>query len=417
LDDPSGRAVVLIIVIAVLVTIQGLFAAAEIAFVRLGRVGARELSEAGRRGGGLLQRLWSRPEAALATILIGITSLNISASSLAEKLAHKELGPVGGVLAFFVMSAFIILWGEIAPMYYAASRPRVVALVTAPLVFILQKVLFPLVWALGVLSRAIAGSKAEGPTKEDIEVAVGEARRAGLLSEERERMILASLTFKEKTLKEVMVPRVDLIMLPEGATVEEAAKLVEETGKSRFPIYRGARDEVIGVVHVKDIIACMAKGERGRAVGEIKREALFLPETMPLHSALKEMQRAHTRMALVVDEYGGVEGAVTVKDLLEELVGEIRDEHEKKRVEESVKSVGEGIWTATGRATLREVAEATGMEIESNEVKTIAGLVMDRLGRLPRKGDEVKIGDFVLKVEEVRGRRIEKVSIRRGRGR
>ncbi|HIE08549.1 MAG TPA: HlyC/CorC family transporter [Armatimonadetes bacterium] len=230
-------------------------------------------------------------------------------------------------------------------------------------------------------------------------------------------MILASLTFKEKTLKEVMVPRVDLIMLPEGATVEEAAKLVEETGKSRFPIYRGARDEVIGVVHVKDIIACMAKGERGRAVGEIKREALFLPETMPLHSALKEMQRAHTRMALVVDEYGGVEGAVTVKDLLEELVGEIRDEHEKKRVEESVKSVGEGIWTATGRATLREVAEATGMEIESNEVKTIAGLVMDRLGRLPRKGDEVKIGDFVLKVEEVRGRRIEKVSIRRGRGR
>lgn len=416
MDEPGGEAVTVIILIAALVTMQAFFAAAEIAFVRLGRVGAKEVEERGARGAKILASLWRRPEAALATILIGITSLNIFASSLAEKLAHEQLGSAGGFLAFFLTSAFIIVWGEIIPMYYAATRPRRVALITSPIVFLLQRLLFPLVAALGVLSRTLAGKASEGPTREEIEAAVGEARKAGLLSEERGRMILASLTFREKTLKEVMVPRVDLIMLPEAATVEEAAKLAEETGKSRFPVYAGARDEVTGIVHVKDIIASMAKGEGHKKVGEIKREVLFLPETMPLHLALREMQRARTRMALVVDEYGGVEGAVTLKDLLEELVGEIRDEHERQRVEESVRPAGEGAWVAAGRATLREVSKVTGVELDINEVKTVAGLIMEKLGRLPKPGDEVRESGLVFTVERLKGKRIEKVRVRREEG-
>lgn len=417
LDDPSSRLAVAVVIVAILVTIQGLFAASEIAFIRLGRIGAKELSEGKSKGGGLLQRLWRRPEAALATILIGITSLNISASSLAEKLAHSQLGSLGGVVAFFLMSAFIIVWGEIVPMYYAASRPKAVAIFMTPFIFLLERVFFPLVAVLGFLSRVLAGRKVEGPTKEDIEAAVQEARKAGLLSEGRRRMILASLSFREKTLKEVMVPRVDLIMLPDTATVEQAAELAEETGKSRFPVYARAKDEVTGIVHVKDIIAFVAYGELQKKVGEVKREALFLPETMPLHSALREMQKERTRMALVIDEYGGVEGAVTLKDLLEELVGEIRDEHERQRVTEEVVPVGEGKWRAAGRATLREVSKAVGLKVESNEVKTVAGLVMEKLGRLPKKGDKVEVGGFFFKVEEVRGKRVEKVIIGREGGR
>ncbi len=409
MDDPSGRAEIILLTIVALVAVQALFAAAEIAFVRTGRVGAKELSETKPRVGQLLWLLWKKPEVTLAAILVGITALNISANTLAESFASRW-GAIGSLVAFFAMTAFIVIFGEIIPMFWASRRPRKVALLTSPLVFAFSRLLYPLVAALGALSRVLSGGKSEGTfSRERLEETLREAEAVGALSKERGRMIRAAVHLKHRSLKEIMVPRVDLIMLPEEATVEEAVRKAEETGKSRFPVYAGSRDEVTGMVHVKDLLALVAKGDFHRPLREVKREALFLPESMTLDRALTEMRLHRTRSALVVDEYGGVEGMVSLKDILEELVGEIAEEFEE--VEEEMVRVDENRWEATGRTPLWELSQETGVEFSINGVETVAGLVLYELGRLPKPGDEVHTHGLLIRVDEVRGRRVEKVTV------
>ena len=414
------------------VVVGGCFAAAEIALVSL-RAGQVSRLAATSRRGRTVARLLEEPNRFLSAVQIGITlagflSSAFGAVTLAEPLAtaltsagmaEGAAGSVAVVVVTVVIAYVSLVFGELAPKRVALQRSEPIALVAAGPLDAIARATRPVIWLLGVSSDVVVrllggdprGSR-EVVTEEELRDMV--ATNEELSSDER-RLIAEVLDAGDRPLREVMVPRLDVSALDAGLTVEEALPLVEGQPHSRYPVVEGGLDDAIGFVHVRDLFSVHARQDPGVSLRSLSRPLMRLPDSRRALPALAEMRRESAHVALVVDEYGGGAGIVTMEDLIEELVGDITDEFDASTGGHDVHDGPRALPDTPVDAQLRleEFEEATGIALPEGPYDTAAGWMLHALGRIPAEGDSARHGDVELTVAQLRGRRVEQVTLAR----
>jgi putative hemolysin len=419
--------------ILLLVLLNGVFVAAEIAFVSVRRTRLDELADEGDRRASRAQRLLKDPGRVLAVIQVAITFLGalasaVAAVSIVELLAAplsgvSFIGERAGALALLIVTLLVsvvsIVLGELIPKGLALANPDRVALIAAGPISVFAKIVGPLVGLLVVLTKAISKPFGIDPTRTpelsaaEIRLIVEQGSQQGVIEAEEEQMISAVMSLSDSKLHEVMVPRIDIVAIDQEATFDEAVEVVLKEGHSRTPLYRESVDHIVGILYAKDLLRLIAAGGERPRIRDIMRPALFVPESQSVDDLLHELQRRKVHMAIVLDEYGGTAGLVTIEDLLEEIVGEIQDEFDE---EEPMKvEVGPGEAIVDGRADIDELVELIDppLELEDDEeYDTLGGFVYHRIGRVPVVGDTVVVEPFTITVIKVSGRRVGKVRVR-----
>jgi putative hemolysin len=406
--------------LGVLILLSGFFSGSEIGLFRLSHSKRKHLLDEGEDPAArTVDRLLRKPDRTLITILIGNNLVNILAAALATSLALDVFGSHGVAIATGVMTLLILTFGEIMPKAYASRFSAKVSLRSAPPLRLLQILLFPLVWLFEGFTRVVfrlfgAREKAEATfaSTEEIRTLIEMGEEEGVLEEEERDMLHGVIDFGELMAKEVMVPRQDMICLPARAHVRDAVELAVRSGRSRLPVFDGGLDNIVGTVYVKDLLAQLASNKGDAYVTEIMRDAVFMPETNTLDDVLRELQRRRTHMAIVVDEYGGTSGLVTMEDLLEEIVGEIFDEYDRGR--ETIRRVSEDTVVVDARVHVDDVNEEFGTSIPEDEVyETVGGFVYHSLERIPHEGESFEAHGLAVKVEKVANRRILRVRLQK----
>lgn len=396
------------------------FSSSETALTALGEARVQSLIDAGGRRARLL-RLWQRhPERILSALLIGNTLVNVGLGSLTALMAD-EAGYSHAIAALTgVTTVLLLLFGEITPKTIAKRHASGFAVFLIPLVALMYWVLFPLAWLFVQIPRAlgrVAGLSAprpEGVTSQELEYLIEQGARRGSIDQTRERLLSSVLAFAEVLVKEIMIPRTQVVALEETATYDEALKLVTESELSRIPVYRSSLDEIVGVLHAKSLLADVKKGI---APGEFQlakyvRKPYFVPEVMKVARLLTEMQRRKTHLAIVVDEFGGTSGIVTLEDVVEEIVGEIHDESDVE--EKKLKVLSDGVVLADAQVSIRDLEEHLGVEFpEGGDYETLGGFLTATAGRVPPAGSLVVWDGLTFTVKASDERRVSKVEIAR----
>ena len=414
-----------IAIVLTLIGFEGLFVGAEIALISLRDSQVRHLASQGRRGE-RLARLTKDPNRWLAAVQIGVTltallSSAVGAVTLSEDakvaLVHRGVSEgLAGFLGVFgvtlVIAYVTLVIGELVPKRLALQRAEGVAQVAAPLLDRMASLLRPVIWLLSrstdLMVRLLGGDPGahrEAITEEELRGLV--AAHESLTKDER-KLIDEVFAAGERQLREVMVPRTEVAFLDAGMTVARAAKLTASAPHSRYPVVRSSQDDVLGFVHVRDLLLLPAAQARTLKVADVTREIKQLPDTKKVLPSLSEMRREGHHLAIVVDEYGGTAGIITLEDLIEEVIGDIRDEYD---VDEAGLLVRAGDVEADGLLNLDEVHEQTGVRLPEGPYETLAGYVMACLGHVPRAGEAVEVVGHRLEVTELDGRRVARVRI------
>jgi CBS domain containing-hemolysin-like protein len=404
---------VVLVIVAIIGT--GFFAASEIAITRMNRVRALRLQEEGRRGAGALVRIVESPAPYLNVILFLTLLFTIGGSTVATSFAVRHFHRVGEIVATILMTLLLFVFAEVTPKTFAIQRTDRVALFVAPAVAFLGRLLGPFAKALLRLANILMPGKGlkEGPyiTEQELLASAAVASEEGVIEEDEKELIHSIFEFGDTIVREVMVPRPDVIAIEDTATLHDVQALVLEHGYSRIPVFHEDLDDVVGVVFAKDVLKAMHQGDGEGPLTDICRPARFVPESKRVADLLREMQKEKFHQALVTDEYGSVTGIVSLEDLLEELVGEITDEYDPETPD--VVEVGDGSYRVSGKTSIDDVNELLGAELPDEEWDTVAGLVLDLFGRIPLNGEETAFQGLRFMVEEVRGRRVATVLITR----
>jgi putative hemolysin len=421
-----------ILIILVLILINGFFVAAEIAFVSVRRTRLDELAEAGDRRAKRAQVLMRDPGRFLAVIQVAITFLGALASAVAavsivtvvsEPLRQITfLADYADTIALLFVTSVVaivsIVLGELIPKGLALGNPDRIALTVSGPITLFAKIVSPLVAVLVALTRLISKPFGIDPTRTpelsaaEIRLIVEQGSQQGVLEAEEEQMISAVMSLSDSKLHEVMVPRIDIAAIDQEASFDDAVTLVLTEGHSRTPLYKESVDHIVGILYAKDLLRIIAAGGPRPRLRDIMRPALFVPESQAVDDLLNELQRRRVHMAIVLDEYGGTAGLVTIEDLLEEIVGEIQDEFDEEEPMKVIVREGEAI--LDGRADIDEMGELIdpALELEDDEeYDTVGGFVYHRIGRVPVVGDTVAVDPFTITVIKVTGRRVGKVRV------
>ena len=416
-----------IVMVVVFVLIGGVFSGAEIALVSLREGQVRAMAERGRRGHAV-QRLLSDPNRFLAAVQVGVTfagffSAAFGASTLSEPLARSLEGrglseglsrTVALVLVTIAISYLSLVVGELVPKRLALQRAEGFALLVAAPLNAVAKLSRPVIWLLSkstdVLVRLLGGDpKISGESISQEELRDLVAAHESLSSDER-RLIDEVFRAGEREVREVMTPRTEVRFLEASMTASRAAKLVADSNWSRFPVVGRDEDDVVGFVHVRDLFLPNHPAGRAATVGDLAREVKRLPGTARVLTALSEMRRENQHLAIVIDEYGGTDGIVTLEDLIEEVIGEIYDEYDKEVTPEGKQAPG-GPREVDGLLNLDDFAEVTGLELPEGPYETVAGFVLAELGRLPEVGDTIEVEGRRITVLQLDGRRIARLLV------
>lgn len=385
----------------------------------LSRGRARALVEEGHPRAGWLERLVREPNRLLSTVLVGNNIANVVASTLATALFIAYFGAFGVTLATVVMAVAILLFAEILPKTYAAHNPERVALRLAAFLEVSARLVYPIAqgftW-LGVAIIRVLGGRAEGGrlvTADEIRNLVEVGEEEGLLEANEREMIQGVFEFGDTIVREVMVPRIDVNALEATATLSEAADAVVHWGHSRLPIYRQTVDDIVGVIYARDILAFLKERDPATPVQELMRPVHYVPETKKIDELMADFRRQRTHIAIVLDEYGGTAGIVTIEDLLEEIVGEIQDEYDAEEL--SVRPLDEtgDVYEVDGIIALDELNELMAVNLPHEDFDTVGGLILHLLGRAPVEGEQVRSDGLEFTVTKVVGRRVKRVTIRR----
>ncbi|MBA2553268.1 MAG: HlyC/CorC family transporter [Geodermatophilaceae bacterium] len=415
-----------VVLVFVFILIGGLFVTAEISLISLREGQVRSLTDRGRRGG-RLARLMADPNRFLGAGQIGVTlagflSAAFGAATLSDPfagwLADRGLRPgVATALALVLITVVItyvsLVLGELAPKRLALQRAEGIALVVAAPLDRIATVLRPVIWLLSkstdVVIRLFRGdprTRGEAITQEELRDLV--AAHESLTSDER-RLIDDVFAAGQRQISEVMIPRTEVDFLDGGLTVSRAGRQVADSPHSRYPVVGRNQDDIVGFVHIRDLLTPTHPAGRAATVDDVAREVIQLPGSKKVLAALSEMRRSGHHLAIVVDEYGGTDGIVTLEDLIEEVIGEIRDEYDEQINEPLRSATGE--IEVDGLLNLDDFAEATGMELPEGPYETAAGFVLSRLGHLPSVGDSVRVDGRALDVLELDGRRIARLRL------
>ena len=418
-------------VIATLIVINALFVAAEIGLITVRRSRIQQLIEEGNRGARRVNRLVSQPGRFLAVIQLGITFVGFLAAAFAGAsiVGTLELAlagvPVIGEQATLVALLFVtlvisivtIIFGELVPKTLALAHAERVALLFARPVEWIGRIFAPIVWFLtattGAVTRLLGVSEAQHDrlTAEELMILVERGGQQGTIEAEEKQMIGAVLELGERRVHEVMVPRIDITAVPSGVPLGELIETIVAGGHSRIPVYDESIDNIVGILYAKDLLPYLSRAEQPD-ITAILRTPLFVPESITVDDLLHNFQRRKVHIAIVLDEYGGTAGLVTIEDLIEEIVGEIQDEYDVE--EPMIVPITDEEARVDGRASVDDLAEHFEVELngaDSEEYDTVGGLVYHFIGGVPMVGDTVEVDGLTLTVETTDGRRVGKVLV------
>lgn len=414
MEDPEPS--LLFVGLALCLVILAFTSAVDAAFTTISRHRLNALlNEGGPRTNRAVSRLLDDPYRFKTTILF----LNICATVAATVitlLLTTGRGPWalwGGLVGLVV--ALLVL-GEAVPKALAVRSPDTVALRLATPMSLLALGLSPLINLVSLpmrpLYRLISGQDAPATplvTEEELRLLVNVGEEEGVIEHEERAMIEGVIAFGDTLLREIMVPRVDIVGLERNSSLEEAMDVVSSSGHSRIPVYNESLDNVVGILYAKDLFPALRSGDRDQPISSLLRQPYFVPETMKVNALLEDLQRRKVHMAIIVDEYGGTAGLATIEDLIEQIVGEIQDEYDTEGP--SVQPVSEGEIVVDARVLIADVNDILDLELASEDAERVGGLVYEHLGRVPRVGDQVDLGEAEVTVLSVKGVRAHKLRI------
>jgi magnesium and cobalt exporter, CNNM family len=408
---------------ALLILIVGsaFFSGSEAALISLSRIHARAMVERGVKGADVVVRLLDDRNRLLTSILVGNTVILLAADSLATALFIRAGIPHAAIWSTLVMAVLLLLFGEIIPKTIAVAGNERWAVRLAPLLARIVWLLTPVNNAFLFMTNAIVrifgvSPIARGPfvTEDDIRNLVNVGAEQNVLEEEEREMIHSIIQFGDTIVREVMTPRLDMVAIEVNSSPRRALDLIIAEGYSKLPVYEETTDNVVGVVHDRELLVSLANGALSNTrLRDLMRPIVVVPESKRVLELLREMQRGKFSLAVVVDEYGGTAGLVTMEDLLEEIVGEIRDEHDEGE-EEPIRVISDDEAVIDAGTNIEDVNAHLGLHLPHEDFETIGGLTVGLFGRLPHDGEEVEAGDGVrLKIDRTRGRRILSVRLLR----
>ena len=422
-----------ILLVLALILANGFFSGAEMAIVASRRGRLRQLADAGDKAAQTALQLASSPDQFLPTVQIGITLVGTLAaayggdslvSDLAEWITVNAPPAVGAMARPIALTVFVVLlsfvtllFGDLVPKRLALRRAEDFARLVAPAMKIFSQVTRPLVWLMGASTSAVlvmlGAHKQDGPTVsvDDIEHLLEAGRAEGVLEAVEQAVATEALRLGERAVRDIMRPRIDLDALDIETPPGEVLGAIAMAGYSRLPVYEGSLDHILGYVSLKDVLRHNWMGWPIE-LRRIMHRALFVPETMPLDRLLELFQKEKNQLAIVLDEYGGTEGLVTLEDVLEELVGEIHDEHRRETAEFVQRE--DGSWLVDGGASVEDLADRLGIKLDAvpRDYSTVSGIVLAELERIPATGDTLRWHGLAIEVVDMDGRRIDKLLIR-----
>jgi CBS domain containing-hemolysin-like protein len=418
-----------------LVALNGLFVAAEFAFVKLRATKVESMVQEGRMSAGLVKEATQKLDSYLAVCQLGITISSLGLGALGEPAIAVLIDPllapllpesfvhaVAFIIGFGIITFLHVVFGELAPKSVAIVKPEGTSLAVAPFMKFFYYIFLPGTWIFNgtanVFVRAFgippASETEETHSEEELRMIIGQSTSQGVLEEDEESMLKSVIQLEETRAREIMVPRPNVVALPARMGLKDLVSATAVGIYTRYPVFEDdSIDRIVGAVHVKDVLhAVETHGglEAEVTARDLMREVLTVPENRRIDEILEDFQEQEVQMAIVIDEWGSFEGLFTVEDILEEIVGEIRDEFDEE--EPSVRKLNDGSYSMDGRAPIQLANEALGSDFASEDFDTIGGLVLGQLGRLPEVGDEIVLDGYVLHVDEVDGPRVAQVVVR-----
>ena len=410
-----------IILMFVFLGLSAFFSSSETAFIGLQKVRISHLVNTGRARAGRVARMIERPERFLPTVLLGNNIVNTAAAALGTIIALKwlENEGIGVVVATASVTALLLIFGEVIPKTLAARFGERIALWYVIPLEIIDLLVLPLVLLLRWISVAIlkpfggATVPRSLVSQEELRSIISVGHREGAVEEEEAKMLHKVLDFGERQVREVMVPHIEMVTLKTGTTLDEFLSTYVQFAHTRFPIYKESLDDIVGVLTVKDVVQALARGEvQGKdVVTHLVRPGYFVPETKHIDDLFTEMRSTGNQLALAVDEHGGIAGLVTLKQLVEEIVGKVGEEGEEEA--EEFEALGEGAFQVDGGMRVDEANEKLGLNLPEGEYETVAGFVLSVLGHIPRVGEHFRYDGLRVSILEMKGVKIEKIRLMR----
>jgi len=397
-----------IIGLLVLLLLSAVFSSSETALISLSLARVKSLVEEDRPGAGALSKLKNAPDDMLIAILLGNNLVNIGATALATVMATRMFGTLGPGIAVGVLTFLILIFGEIAPKSFATKYAESLSLLMAPVILLFLRLTYPFVWFLSLLTRSAkqwSGKEGDPVITESelINMAEHGEEEGAILAEERE-MIERIFEFNDLIIEDVMTPRHQIFMLPQNQIVKEVLPTILENSFSRIPVYNRTPDDVTAVLYLRDILEAIAKGKDNAPLAEMARETLFVPENQPIDELFSSLRKKRLHMAMVVDEHGTLQGLVTLEDLIEELVGEIFDESDKKC--QHMKELASGKIQVSGITELRDIEEYFDIDLTGKATDSASWWVLEHIERIPASGEHFDIEGLKVTVEKASNRKI-----------
>ena len=406
----NDRLTLLLAAVAALVVVGSLLAMAEASMTRLSHTRSRALVQEGRRNATLLERIEADPPRYLNSVYLSVMFAQNGSAVLVAVLADRTFSNLGITFASLGFTLVYFVLVEAMSKTFGVLHSDRVALALSPLVLVLSRIFtIPVRLLIGLANVLLPGKGLkQGPfvSAEDIRQMAQAGQEAGSIESGEKELIYSVLELGETMARDVMVPRPDTAVVEAGGPLEAAIDVMVRTGHSRLPVYESDPDNIVGIVYVKDLIRALAGPAEARpALKVVARPPFFVPETIRIFDVLREMQLKHVQMAIVTDEHGDVAGLLTLEDIVEEIVGDITDEDDIE--ERPVVAVGPRRWRVLAKTRIREFNELVGADLEEDaDWQTVGGLVSTALAKVPEPGDEVTVGGFTFRIEQVSGRRI-----------
>ena len=403
----------LIIALVFLVACSAFFSASETAFSSLNQIRLKSRAEDGDASAARVLAMAEKYDKLLSTILIGNNIVNIAAASIGTILFTRALGAErGATMSTIVLTIVVLIFGEVTPKSLAKEMPETVATAVSPMLNLLMVLFTPLTWLFSqwkrLLGHFVHSTEEDTITEGELMTMVSEAENDGELTDRESELIRSAIEFDDVEVEEILTPRVDVVAVEDNTSLDEVAQTFAESGYSRLPVYHDTIDNIIGVVHEKDFYLARLKKET--SLEELVKPTLYTTGSTQISQLLRTLREQHHHLAVVVDEYGGTEGIITLEDILEELVGEIWDEHDEAT--EDFHKQSDGSWIVLGSASVDDLFETLGLpEDEDIDSNTVNGLVQEKTCHLPKVGGRFTLGGYDGVVTRTAKRRVTEVRL------
>ena len=400
--------------LVVLIGLSGFFSGLEVALVGVRKSKVIQLFNEGKKGAKALHKLKTNPSWMMSSVNLGNNLVNVAASALLTSMAIQMFDSFAIGIATGVMTLLILVFGEITPKSIAAQNNQIVSQLVAPIIWYLSMVLAPVLNILDLfLNRFIKvigiKSKQKAISEEEIRTIVTAASEEGSIHELEKNLINRVFEFDNMSVDEIATPRTDMVMISNNSKISDVMKLMLKTNYSRIPVYQKSRDNIVGMVYVKDVIKYVTSKKSNMSISKISSKPYFIPESKKVSSLLRQFQKRSEHMAIVVDEHGSITGLVTLEDVLEEIVGEIMDGTDK--IDPDIKKLSRNAWLVKGKADIDKVNSQLKMVLAEDDYDTFSGFILKQTGKIPKENEQFTYKNFRITIVERDKHRISEVKV------